>query len=406
MPSMTPFAISRRRLLTGALATTAIIPLRNSVGFWDGAAASGVSAAEGKLNQDERDALIYGNYEPDGNTTGILPGTNLTAYNSTSVDTFTLPSALNSASIAAGWFSYKGGMALKDKVIHGDMRPPSGQTVPIFILNSLCLGGNHKPSADDGVMNCASSSRTGSAAKVTMVDCEIAPRRPSIGRDGIRGRAFDVFRCDIHNVVDGVGIFATTQQGTVYADVNVKGNWIHNLAYTYPDTLTPSHTDGTHNDCIQHQGGRNVRIRGNALHCTTTPADVTAGSGTNPQCPWLIGQNMGNGAALIIQNNTGQGVDNTTIAEQNFLYGGKAHLNVKSNIQFVYRNNRHYRKTAQVSGGGGTEPNCSGYWIRFDDHTTEVSGLNTGVNNNRWIDGPYAGNQLVEGHQMGIKYNA
>ena len=114
---------------------------------------------------------------------------------------------------------------------------------------------------------------------------------------------------------------------------------------------------------------------------------------------------MGNGAALIIQNNTGQGVDNTTIAEQNFLYGGKAHLNVKSNIQFVYRNNRHYRKTAQVSGGGGTEPNCSGYWIRFDDHTTEVSGLNTGVNNNRWIDGPYAGNQLVEGYLMGVKYN-
>ena len=56
-------------------------------------------------------------------------------------------------------------MALKDKLIYGDMRPPTGQTVPIFILNSKCVGGNHKPAYDDGVMNCASSSRTGSAAK-------------------------------------------------------------------------------------------------------------------------------------------------------------------------------------------------------------------------------------------------
>jgi hypothetical protein len=404
MPSRTSFAIGRRRLLTGALASTAIIPLRNSVGFWNAADASEVSST-GRLNRADRDALVYGNYEPSANTTGILPGTILTAYNSTLVDTFTLPSALDSAAIAAGWFSYKGGMALADKIIHGDMRPPSVQTVPIFILNSLCLGGRHKPTSDDGVMNCASSSRTGSAAKVTLVDCEIAPRRPSIGRDGIRGRAFDAYRCDIHNVVDGVGIFATTQQGTVNADVNVKGNWIHNLAYTYPDTLTPSHTDGTHNDCIQHQGGRNVRIRGNSLEATTTSADVTPGSGTNPQNPWLIGQGMATGSALIIQNNTGQGVDNTTIAEQNYFYGGKAHLNVKPNISFIYRNNKHYRKTAQVSGGGGTEPTWGGYWIRFDDHTTEVEGLNRGTNNNKWIDAPYAGNQLVEGSGMGINYN-
>ena len=49
MPTM---PISRRRLLTGALAATAIIPLRNAVGFWDAAdAAEVVSASEGKLSQ-------------------------------------------------------------------------------------------------------------------------------------------------------------------------------------------------------------------------------------------------------------------------------------------------------------------------------------------------------------------
>ena len=406
MPSITQSPISRRRLLTGALAATAIIPLRNAAGFWNPAGAADVSASEGKLSKAERDALIYGNYEPTANATGILPGATLTAYNSASVNAFTLPSALNSVARAAGWFSFRGGMALKDKLIYGDMRPPTGQTVPIFIMNSKLVGGAHKPTSDDGVVNCASSSRNGSAAKVTLIDCEIAPRRPSLGRDGIRGRAFDVFRCDIHNVVDGVGIFATTEQGTVDADVNVKGNYIHNLAYTYPDTITPSHTDGTHNDCVQHQGGKNVHIKGNALHATTTPADVTRGSGINPQDPWLVGQGMATGSALIIQDNTGQGVDNTTVAEQNYLYGGKAHLNVKPNISFVYRNNKHYRKTAKVSDGGGTEPNFSGYWIRFDDHSTEVEGLNRGTNNNRWIDGPFAGKPLIEGARTGITYNS
>jgi hypothetical protein len=398
-------SLSRRRLLTGALATTAIIPLRNSMGIWDAADASGMSATGRKLTKAERDALVYGNYEPTASTTGILPGTTLTAYNSSSVDTFTLPSALNSAAIAAGWFAYQGGMALRDKLIYGDMRPPTGQTVPIYLLSSKLVGGAHIPTGDDGVMNCASSSRTGSAAKVTMIDCEIAPRRPANGRDGIRGRAFDAYRCNIHNVVDGIGIFATPQQGTANADVTVKGNWIHNLTYTYPDLRTPSHTDGTHNDCIQHQGGRNVQIIGNSLHGTTTAADVTPGSGTNPQDPWLVPNGWCTGSCLIIQNNTGQGVDLTTVVDKNWFKAGKVHLNIKPHITFHFRDNRHYREVALYSNGNG-------YWCRFDDHTSPVSGLTTGTNNNRWIDGPYNGGALFNGEQMapalmkrGVHYN-
>ena len=215
-------------------------------------------------------------------------------------------------------------MALRDKLVYGDMRPPTGQTVPIFILNSKLVGGAHIPTGDDGVVNCASSNRTGSAARVTLVDCEIAPRRPAIGRDGIRGRAFECAplqhsQCGgrhrhLRHHPAGHGQCGCDGEGQLDPQP---------VRYTYPDTRTPSHTDGTHNDCIQHQGGRNVQIIGNSLHGTTTAADVTPGSGTNPQDPWLVPNGWATGSCLIIQNNTGQGVDLTTVADKNWFKAGK-----------------------------------------------------------------------------------
>ena len=47
-------------------------------------------------------------------------------------------------------------------------------------------------------------------------------------------------------------------------------------------------------------------------------------------------------------------------------YGAKFHRPYKDYQAPIY---------AKVSDGGGTEPNFSGYWIRFDDHSTEVEGL-------------------------------
>ena len=72
--------------------------------------------------------------------------------------------------------------------------------------------------------------------------------------NGIHGKDYELYRCDISGWVDGIGMY----------DRNciAKGNWVHGLTYWSWD---PSHSDGSHNDGIQVHGGDNFEIVGNSL---------------------------------------------------------------------------------------------------------------------------------------------
>ena len=326
----------------------------------------------GSIPAHGRDALVYGGYEPTAATTGVIPGTVLSDYNSPTVNAVTIPA----------------GAHIISKRIYGDVQFAGDALVE----NCRLYGGAQViTSGNTAVVNC-NNTRTGIAV---LKDCEIVPRTETNGRDCVLGKQFELYRCRLSGGVDGVGIYTTSTTATSAA-AKVIGCLIEDLTYVYPDTITTSHTDGTHNDGIQLQGGRDVQIKGNAIYGTT---HALAGTGTNPAKPWLIGQGYVNGSCVIVQNNTGAGIDDTVIIEDNWLKGALTHLNVKPGIRFIYRNNHHYRATAQATG-------WSGYWVRFDDHSTTVTGLTTGTNNNRWLDGPYALAALVEPRDSGVHYNA
>jgi hypothetical protein len=199
-----------------------------------------------------------------------------------------------------------------------------------------------------------------------------------------------VYRSEITQTIDGAGMYATSVTGSTSARVVVEDTWIHDLKYYYPDTVTPSHTDGTHPDCIEIQGGRDITLRRLRLEATAT---AISGSGINPAKPWLLGQGWANGNCMVaVRAVTGYPIANLLVDSCTFL-GGGAQLAIKRDVSVTLRNNRHYRAVAQLAGV------YAGYWIRFDDlKTNQAQGLNTST----WIDGPYAGQVLTQPRDRGI----
>lgn len=328
----------------------------------------------------------YGTYIPLQNThCGVIPGVTRTDFNATSVNNVTI-SAPNPAAGSGGIYA--------NYNFYGDVKVTAN--VNITFNNCLFVGSNVDGTSQSACLDLRSA-RTGI---VTMNDCSFIPRKESDWRDCVVGHKYEAYRCYAKGGVDGFGIFvepAKYSPAVYSADVVIKGCMVEDLAYRYPDRATPSHTDGTHNDCIQHQGGNNVTIQGNNLKGSS---HAMVGSGTNPSKPWLLSgtDKWINGACLIIQEQTTTGpVATGNLIDSNWFWGGLSHMNIKPDIQFTYTNNKHYRNTAV-----GTS--WSGYWIRLDNHTPTVTGL-TGTTNT-WVDGPYAGAVLIEPRDKGIHYNA
>ncbi|MFP7760248.1 hypothetical protein [Marisediminicola sp. LYQ85] len=109
----------------------------------------------------------------------------------------------------------------------------------------------------------------GSSAGLRIENTEIAPTDANWVVNGIYGYGFTVDRVDIHRVVDAVHIFGD--------DVVVKRSWFHDH-YHGPDPGQPDKV--THDDSIQIQNGRNIRIVGNAMSGAYNAAlQVTQGTG-------------------------------------------------------------------------------------------------------------------------------
>jgi hypothetical protein len=322
-----------------------------------------------------RDNLVYGTYEPNSVNTGYDASTTLTPYNADTTDSFTLS---------------KGGV-IENKIIYGDLKYTGSEN--LLIKNSLLVGGRHQPSYASAIVDL-NSTRGGI---VTIQDSTVRARVPRDNRDGVTGYKYRAYRNDVSKTVDGFGAFVVpSRAGTKSADIVIAGNYVHDVAYTYKNQV--AHADGTHNDGLQIQGGRNIRVVGNYFNMTSFTMD---GGGINPDKPWLIGTNNANGVGVMVQDNTGAGIDNTVVIEKNYFARGLANVGIKPGINFILRDNKFYRQTALKPGGG-----WSGYWIRLDKRAgSVVEGLNAGTPSNRWIDGPYAGQLMSEPRDRGVNYN-
>lgn len=264
-----------------------------------------------------RAALVRGVDQPSAANTGVYPGT-----------TFTVVT---------------------------DHVPVSGTTyTALEVQNTLNLNGKQ----DCHYVNCRfvgpPTTPTGSAGLVrgwtvhggghTFTDCTFVPQAPHFQLDGVKGHDMTLTRCDISGVIDGVSIF-NTNAPTAPCGVVVDQCWIHDLAY-FPNPPDTNHTDGSHADGIQWQGGTGLVVRGNRIE----------GSVASRYRPGQYGSEHANACILIKPD---AGALGNGFIDSNWFYGGYISAQVSDDApdRYVtdlgYFTNNRFDRAQKLQGGGG-----------------------------------------------------
>ena len=291
--------------------------------------------------------------KPNASNTGVPAGTTLTRY--TGPTTITVD-----------------GTVIDSKAIYSDLKIAAKN---VIIRNSYLHCGTGNPPGNTGCIDANS----GNVYNLLVEKNTIIPDKPSYYRDGIVGHEFTARRNHIKGTNDGIGIF-NKPGGSVLANVTVESNYIHDLTHWNKD---PAHSDGTHNDGIQIQGGQNIFIRSN-----TVVGSVVAGDGLGPYgkhggAALIVGQNVSPIANLIIEKNWFDDGQNSVCIN----HGSRASITLTLQNNFFGRN--------QYDFGGGSK-----YAIRvYSKSKSAIAGLWT----NRWEDTNVL---MTEGKSNGIRFNA
>lgn len=306
---------------------------------------------------DARNKLVYGQYKPDAATTGVIPGTALKPYNTSSADLVIT----------------QDGTVLDGLEIWGDIKVRAAN---VTIKNSRLHGGKVTPKSSTGIID----SNDARVKNLVVQDNTIIPQFPSYYRDGIIGHDYTALRNHITKTSDGLGIF-NRPGGPAAANVTAKGNYIHTLTFFTKD---PAHSDGTHNDGIQIQGGENILISGNQIN-----GNVVAGAGSAGPARGLYGT-----TAMLLQQNVAK--LKNVVVENNYIDSGFTSVTIDStshkqaSIEVTFRNN--YLGHNQYAWDGAK------YQIRIMNRAaSHVTGLGT----NKWADSLAL---LTEGSNKGIHY--
>lgn len=324
-----------------------------------GVLTAGMGVAQPALAATSRSSLVPGSYKPSDSTTGFIPGTTLTAYNTSGADLVIT----------------KDGTVLENLDIYGDIKVRARNVV---IRNSRLHGGKNIPSANTGIVDANS----GSCYNLLVEDCTIIPDRPSYYRDGIVGHEFTARRNRIKRSNDGIGVF-NRPGGPVEANVTIEGNYINELTYWSYD---PAHSDGTHNDGIQVQGGENIRIVGNRV---VASAVTGAGSLPNPR-----GSHAGIG--IMLQQNVAK--LKNVLVEKNWVDDGQTSINIAVGSKYadiVVTVQKNFLGRNQYDYGNGSK-----YPVRI---ISRAKSNVTGLTINRWEDNNV---YLAEGRNLGIRYDS
>lgn len=301
-----------------------------------------------------RNSLVPGSYKPGASTTGALASV---------LPELNLPSATTLIITEAG-------TTYQNLTIYGDILIRAAN---VTLKGCILKGGSHAPGNATGIVDCNAAQ----CFNAVIEDCTVSPQVPHYNRDGIVGHEYTSRRNNISRTTDGLGAFITTALGTD-CNVLIEANYVHDLTYFYPDVV---HTDGTHNDCLQIQGGANIHVIGNYFHGSSV---MGAGSQPNPDKPRLLGETPSfiNGSGTIIQKQSTTAALVNVVVEKNWYQGGLAGLNLKPGT-YTCKNNYFGREWYDYNADNPGRA-ASMFPIRGDDSTTTfVTGLLT---SNRWED--------------------
>ncbi|HAP89274.1 MAG TPA: hypothetical protein DCR15_05690 [Arthrobacter bacterium] len=307
-------------------------------------------------------ALVPGTFRPSASNTGIPVGT-----------------VLGSLGVPSKPFVITvDGTVIDGMNIYGDVKV---QAKNVTIKNSYLHGGNYIPSGNSGVVDANSNLVYG----LRLLNNYIHPDVPSYYRDGVVGHEYYAARNHVWGTNDGFGVFNKAGLSSL-ANVTIEGNYVHDTIYFRND---PAHSDGTHNDGVQVQGGENIRIYAN----TIVDSGITGPFGGDPNKPGAPAPH-GHGCSVILQNNTGTALKNVVV-DSNWIDDGLASTCIKPG-EVTVSNNRYMRNQWHWNN----QPSGQQYVIRIDSRSkTIVHGLNTNV----WDD---TGAVLTEGRNSGIWYNS
>lgn len=324
-----------------------------------GALTAGYGWAQPASADTGRSSLVPGDYKPTNANTGVVPGTVLTPHNTSAADLIIT----------------RDGTLLENLDIYGDIKVRARNVV---IRNCRLYGGKHIPASNTGIVDANSSA----CYSLLVEDCTIIPVRPSYYRDGIVGHEYTARRNRIKNTNDGLGVF-NRPGGPVQANVTIEGNYISDLTYWSND---PAHSDGTHNDGIQVQGGENILIVGNTV---VASAVTGAGSAPNPR-----GTHAGIG--IMLQQNVAKLAN--VVVRRNWVDDGQTSINIAVGSKYsdiVVTVQSNFLGRNQFDFGNGSK-----YPIRVISRSRSKV---TGLLYNRWEDNNL---YLAEGRDLGIRYDS
>lgn len=214
------------------------------------------SSGRTPLPTTSRDTLVYGTYIPGSGTTGVIPGSVLTPWEASNPDgyiTLTTPD-----------------MVYENYEFWGQVRPKA----PGIVFKNCAFRGMSpsKYTTLNGLIKCYGKG----FYHFTLIDCTIdsTPWVTQRGASnispfsaGIHGGDFEMYRCEVTGVQDGVNYVAHEGWSEVTGPEDrwclVEASWIHGMYYQN-NWYGPS--DGrTHSDAFQFNTGKNITIRNSML---------------------------------------------------------------------------------------------------------------------------------------------
>lgn len=249
---------------------------------------------------NRRELLTIGQYQPDNTNSGPLSDVARTV-------------------VSRNYFLTTPGTVLENLDIYGTV---DFQAANIKLKNCIVRGTTTAPSSERGLV----MSTNAAAVNCVIEDCLLQPQVPHYKWNGITGHDYTAKRVITRNTTDGFGVFNTSNPGGPL-NVNILGSWVDKMVYWLNDDGI--HTDGTHNDAIQIQGGTGAVIIGNRLDAYLN-RNFGDGRAQYITDQYASRNNDHALSVLMVNNNNGVGPTSGITFTDNFLRGGDIGVNAGS----------------------------------------------------------------------------